>query len=183
MIQHDRLFKELLTTYFLEFLDLFLPELAALIEPGSIQFLDKELLASLLPNPRQEADLVVRAQVRGQPVYFIIHLEHQGDYVGRANPVASALMARMRIPAGERPRVKLECLRLLVGLRLEPAQQRLISGFVDTYLPLNEAEGLQFARERERQVRAVPAAGLEELAEALLDFRSVGDLETWLAAR
>ena len=34
----------------------------------------------------------------------------------------------------ERPRVKLECLRLLATLRLNPARMRLISGFVDTYL-------------------------------------------------
>ena len=218
MIPHDRLFKELLTTHFLEFLDLFLPALAALIEPGSIQFLDKELFADLLPNPRQEADVIVHVQVRGQSVCFIIHLEHQaqpqpdfprrmftyfarlhekyrepifpivlfshtgrraepGEYVvawaglevlrfrfrviqlsrlrwrgylGRANPVASALMARMGMGAGERARVKLECLRMLVGLRLGRVQQRLISGFVDTYLPLSGAEELQFARERDR---------------------------------
>ena len=131
MIPHDRLFKELLTTHFLEFLDLFLPELAALIEPGSFQFLDKELFADLLPNTRQEADVVVRVQVWGQSICFIIHLEHQGGYVGRANPVASALMARMGMGAGERARVKLECLR-----GLGRAQQRLISGFVDTSLPL-----------------------------------------------
>ena len=321
MIQHDRLFKELLTTHFLEFLELFLPELAALIEPGSLQFLDKELFADLLPNARQEADVVVRAQVRDQPVCFIIHLEHQAqpqpdfprrmftyfarfhekyrepifpivlfshtgrraepgeyvvawaglevlrfrfrviqlsrlgwrDYVGRANPVASALMARMRMGAGERARVKLECLRVLVGLGLGRAQQRLISGFVDTYLPLSGAEELQFvrerdrflsndergkmielttswkeegrregevkglregeakgrlaglregevkgrrdlvvrqlrrrlgrlSREREKEVRALSTAGLAELAEALLEFRSSEDLNAWLAA-
>jgi hypothetical protein len=37
----------------------------------------------------------------------------------------------------DRPRVKLECLRLLATLRLNPARMRLISGFVDTYLRLN----------------------------------------------
>lgn len=32
MIDHDRLFKELLTTFLLEFIELFLPELAASLE-------------------------------------------------------------------------------------------------------------------------------------------------------
>ena len=34
-------------------------------------------------------------------------------------------------------RVKLECLRLLATLRLDPARMQLISGFVDTYLRLS----------------------------------------------
>ena len=53
------------------------------------------------------------------------------------NPVASALMARMKIARRERPLVKLECLRLLATLRLNPAKMQLISGFVDTYCRLS----------------------------------------------
>ena len=56
------------------------------------------------------------------------------DYLRRANPVASALMARMGMALEERPWVKLECLRLLATIRLNPARMRLISGFVATYL-------------------------------------------------
>lgn len=44
MTDHDRLFKELLSTFFLEFLDLFRPEVGKYIERGSIVFLDKEVL-------------------------------------------------------------------------------------------------------------------------------------------
>jgi hypothetical protein len=44
----------------------------------------------------------------------------------------------------DRPRVKLECLRLLATLRLDPARTRLISGFIDTYLQLNAHEAVQF---------------------------------------
>ena len=36
-IDHDRLFKELLEKFFLEFLQLFFPKLAALIDPDSIE--------------------------------------------------------------------------------------------------------------------------------------------------
>jgi hypothetical protein len=49
-------------------------------------------------------------------------------------------MAKMRFEAKDRPYVKLECLRLLATLRLTPAKTRLISGFVDSYLRLNQQE-------------------------------------------
>ena len=66
------------------------------------------------------------------------------DFVRRLNPIASALMAKMAITPADRPRVKLECLRLLATLRLDPARIRLISGFIDTYLQLNAHEAAQF---------------------------------------
>jgi len=50
----------------------------------------------------------------------------------------------MNIAAKDRPRVKLECLRLLTTLRLDPARMQLVSGFVDTYLRLNTEEQLRF---------------------------------------
>ena len=53
-------------------------------------------------------------------------------------------MAKMRIDAADRPRVKVECLRLLATLRLDPARSQLISGFVDTYLRLNVEEEQAF---------------------------------------
>ncbi len=44
------------------------------------------------------------------------------------------------------PKVKLECLRLLVTLKLDPARMQMIVGFVDTYLELNAQEQRQFAK-------------------------------------
>ena len=41
---HDRLFKELLSTFFVEFVALFLPEVRAYLESDSLVSLDKELL-------------------------------------------------------------------------------------------------------------------------------------------
>ncbi|MBS1826004.1 MAG: Rpn family recombination-promoting nuclease/putative transposase [Acidobacteria bacterium] len=76
-------------------------------------------------------------------------------FVKKANPVASALMAKMKIAVRDRPLVKLECLRLLLTLRLDPARMRLIGTFVDSYLRLNESEERLFARKLE-QVRWKP---------------------------
>jgi hypothetical protein len=47
------------------------------------------------------------------------------DYLDRPNPVAAALMAKMRIAEADRPRVKAECLRLLVTLKLNPAKSHI----------------------------------------------------------
>jgi flagellar biosynthesis/type III secretory pathway protein FliH len=56
-------------------------------------------------------------------------------------------MAKMDIAPQERPRVKLECLRLLATLKLDPARMQLISGFVDTYLRLTPPEEATFETE------------------------------------
>ena len=53
-------------------------------------------------------------------------------------------MSKMKITERDRPRVKLECLRLLATLKLDPARMRLISGFVDTYLRLSRNEEVRF---------------------------------------
>src|SRR5439155_932255 len=142
-------------------------------------------------------------------------------------PVAAALMAKMRIAPEDRPRVKLECLRILATLRLDPARLTLVRTFVDAYLNLNEREmrvyddelktidppereavmqivnewearGMQRASvaiilrllgrrfgtvpaEMEARLRELPAEKLETLAEDLLDFTALADLEAWLA--
>jgi Domain of unknown function (DUF4351) len=69
------------------------------------------------------------------------------DFLNQRNPVAAALMAKMKIDPADRPRVKVECLRLLATLRLDPAKSQLISGFVDTYLKLNIQEEQAFQLE------------------------------------
>ncbi len=69
------------------------------------------------------------------------------DFLQRRNPVAAALMAKK-----DRPKVKVECLRLLATLQLDPARTFLISGFVDTYLRLNQSEEQVFQLELEPTV-------------------------------
>jgi hypothetical protein len=216
MIDHDRLFKELLSTFFLEFLQLFLPDLARDIDPTSIRFLQQEYFADLTAGEDKVVDLLVEVRRAGDPMAFLIHLEAQAfseanfsrriffyfarlyqkylqpvypivvfsfdepyreeshqhrvefpslkvlefnfaaiqlnrldwrEFLTQPNPVAAALMAKMRIAPADRPQVKAECLRLLATLRLDPARTRLISGFVDTYLRLTAQEEQVFQRE------------------------------------
>jgi predicted transposase/invertase (TIGR01784 family) len=208
-IDHDQLFKELLSTFFIEFLELFFPQIVAVIDPDSVSFLPQEYFADLTVGETKIVDLLAQVKLAGQDVGFLIHLEAQAtsrtefsrrmffyfsrlhqkylqriypivvfsfdtpyreapqqysvefddfkvmefnfkaiqlnrlnwrDYLNQQNPVAAALMSKMRINEADRPRVKVECLRVLANLQLDPARTKLISGFVDTYLRLNSKE-------------------------------------------
>jgi hypothetical protein len=213
MIDHDRLFKELLSTFFVEFIDLFLPQVAQEIDRDSIHFLPQDVFTDVTSGEKKEIDLLAQVKYGQQDTYFLIHVENQSytqsefakrmfkyfarlyekydlpiypvvifsfdepkraestnhcvtftdlnvldfnfraiqlnrlswrDYLTQPNPVAAALMAKMRIPTSERPQVKAECLRLLTTLKLDPARMQLISGFVDTYLRLDITEEQAF---------------------------------------
>ena len=216
MTDHDRLFKELISTFFLEFLDLFLPEVRAYVEAGSIEFLDKEIFIDVTAGERLEPDLVAKVKFKGRSAFFIVHVESQAqaqkifprrffryfarlhdrhnlpvypivvfsfdsprtpqpdvyrvefpnkivnefrydviqlnrlhwrDFVRRRNPIAAALMTKLNVAATDRPRVKLQCLRLLLTLKQNPAKMKLISGFIDRYLELNQTELREFEAE------------------------------------
>ncbi len=78
-IDHDRLFKELITTFFDEFMALFLPEINDWLEIGSIAFLDKEIFTDILDGESHEADLVAIGRFRGEETCFLIHIEAQAN--------------------------------------------------------------------------------------------------------
>jgi len=77
---HDALFKELLTTYFSEFIALFFPRLSRHLERKSIVFLDKEIIDT---GERREADLVAKARFRGKQAFFLVHIENQSRADGQ----------------------------------------------------------------------------------------------------
>ncbi|MCC5619958.1 hypothetical protein [Nostoc sp. CHAB 5715] len=74
--------------------------------------------------------------------------------------MAAALMSKMNIRREERPQVKAECLRLLATLKLDPARMQLISGFIDTYLRLDNTEKQVFQA-------AISTMGLDEQEEIM----------------
>jgi Domain of unknown function (DUF4351)/Putative transposase, YhgA-like len=102
MIDHDRLFKELLTTFFVEFLDLFLPEVLVYLETDSLQFLDKEVFTDVTAGDRYEADLIVKVKFREQESYFLIHVENQAykqpDFSKRMFRYFSRLYEKFDLP-------------------------------------------------------------------------------------
>lgn len=120
-IDHDALFKLLLTNFFREFLELAAPELANALDDEPLVFLDKESFSTLIDPDRREADLVVQARLRDEPATLLIHLEHQAQedadlprrmfrYFARfydafdmpVYPIALCSYARPRTPASDR---------------------------------------------------------------------------------
>lgn len=67
MIDHDRLFKELLTEFFIEFIELFSPEVVAYLEPDSIKFQDKEIFTDVTVGEKYEADLLAGLKLFSSP--------------------------------------------------------------------------------------------------------------------
>jgi hypothetical protein len=238
-IDHDQNFKELISTFFLEFLELFLPEVASTIDPDSISFLQQEYFADLVEGEEQVIDLLVEVKRAGQDTTFLIHVEAQAssqanfnrrmfhyfakldqrhlkdiypivvfsfdqpyrpeknvykvefpnlrvlefrfhaiqlnrlnwrDYLDQPNPVAAALMAKMKIAKKDRAKVKAECLRLLVTLQLNPSKTRLISKFVDTYLRLDTREEKAFQAEIDK----LGVAQKERIMETLTSWEEKG---------
>lgn len=76
-IDHDRLFKELISTFFIEFIDLFLPQVASDIDRDSIRFLPLEVFNDVTSGEKKEIDLLVEVKYRQQDTYFLIHVEAQ----------------------------------------------------------------------------------------------------------
>jgi hypothetical protein len=215
-INHDQLFKELLTNFFVEFLELFFPSVLEYLDTDSIQFVDKELFTDVLGGEKKILDIVALAKFQQQDYSFLVHIENESssktdfnqrlfryfcslflrynrpiypivvfsydspqrldksdfvidfpdkqvlkfdyeivqlnrldwrDFLRQKNPIAAALMSKMKIDKSDRPTVKAQCLRLMVTLKLDPGKMQLISGFIDTYLRLNSQEEAIFQSE------------------------------------
>ena len=79
-MKHDRLFKELLTSFFYQFLELFFGDLAQLVDRSHAPiFLDKESFGELPGDSRREKDLVVQVRLHSGQACFIIHIEHEAQ--------------------------------------------------------------------------------------------------------
>ncbi len=173
MIDHDRLFKELISTFFIEFIELFFPTILTYIEAQSearkgfekrmfnyFSRLHEKYAFPIYPIVIFSYDIPKKQAVSSYEIAFpdfnvlkfnyrVVQLNRLNwrDFLNQRNPVASALMAKMKIAPSERAKVKAECLRLLVTLKLNPAKMQLISGFVDTYLRLQAEEEQEFQQE------------------------------------
>ncbi|MBD2255082.1 DUF4351 domain-containing protein [Nostoc parmelioides] len=77
MIDHDRLFKELLSNFFPEFIELFFPDVTAYWERDSIEFLPQEILTDVTEGELKIVDVIVKVAFQNQNTLFIIHTEHQ----------------------------------------------------------------------------------------------------------
>lgn len=77
MVNHDSLFKQLLSAFFFDFVELFAPELAQYADRASLVAMDKEVFTDLAAGESHEADLVMQLRVKGEESYFLVHVETQ----------------------------------------------------------------------------------------------------------
>ncbi|GAB3059095.1 Rpn family recombination-promoting nuclease/putative transposase [Virgibacillus ainsalahensis] len=206
--QHDQLFKELIHTFFAEFLEVFFPEVHDYIDFSSLQPLSEEVFTDLFEGETRRADIVIETKLKGENAVIIIHVEPQSygqknfhermyhyfsllynkyrkpilpiavfsyeenrnekdqltmefpffhvltfnflmlelrkedwrNYIKSNNPVAAALLSKMGYTDKERIQVRIEFLRMLTKMELTPAKTRLILGFFERYLKLDERE-------------------------------------------
>jgi hypothetical protein len=77
----------------------------------------------------------------------------------------------MNIAPEDRPRVKLECVRLFTTLKLSPAKSRLIRQFIDSYLQLSEREIKQY----NRQLQTIQPPEREAIMEVMNEWEAIGE--------
>lgn len=215
--KHDQLFKELIHTFFEEFLEAFLPEVHDNIDFQSMTPLSEEVHTDLIEGSTRRLDIVVETKLKETEVVVIIHIEPQSsvqthfhermyhyfsllynkyqkpilpiavlsyeenweknqytmefpffhvltfhymtlhlrkknwkDFIKSDNPAAAALLSKMGYEEEERIQVKKEFLRMIARMQLDPAKQRLIYGFFETYLKLTEKEEERLMEEVEK---------------------------------
>lgn len=220
-IQHDLLYKELLHTFFEEFLEVFFPDVHGSLDFHEFQPLSEEVHTDVLKGSTRRLDIVIETKLKDTDVVVIVHVEpqsysednfhermfqyysllynkyrkpiipiavfsyeekwkedtftiefpflkvlsfkykvlhlkskHWRDYIESDYPVAAALLSEMGYDESERVEVKKEFLRMIVRMELDPARQRLIYGFFETYLKLTEKEEEKVMEE----VRKLPEA-------------------------
>jgi len=205
---HDALFKQLLTTFFQEFMALFLPEAASLIDYSELRFLSQELITDVTGGDRHYVDILAEVKVKGEDGFVLVHVEPQAQreadfarrmfvyfsrlyaqhrkkvlpiavlsydskleeparhevafpfftvlqftywkiqlkqlswrqFLNSDNPVAAALLSKLDYRPSERVQVKLEFLRLLTRMQLDPARMELVTVFFERYLDLTPEE-------------------------------------------
>src|SRR5699024_3313675 len=214
---HDQLFKELINTFFKEFLEAFFPDVHDNIDFHAIKPLSEEVYTNLLEGSTRRLDIVVETTLKGTDVVVIVHVEPQSykqddfhermyhyfsllynkyqkpivpiavfsykeswekdqytiefpffhvltfnymtlhlckknwrDYIRSDNPAAAALLSKMGYEEKERVQVKKEFLRMITRMEIDPAKERLIYGFFETYLELTEEEERKLMAEVEK---------------------------------
>ncbi|MDF2925235.1 MAG: transposase [Paenibacillaceae bacterium] len=218
LIDHDRLYKELLQTFFREFMELFFPEAAAQLDFTQAEFLSEEVVTDITGGTKRRLDILVKTLMKEEEMFILVHMEPQSyyeeafpermflyasrlyekyrlrvlpvavlshnknidepdvfgwhlpflevlqfryyrlqlrkynwrDFTHSNNPVAAALLSSMGYNEDEKIQMKLEFVRMMTQMQLDPARMELLMVFFESYLPLKKEEELLVAREIER---------------------------------
>ncbi len=101
-VDHDRLFKNLITVLFVEFLELFAPQIAAAIDRDSIEFVDKEVFSELMPGKENRADILAKVTIPGEEGVVLVHIENQAkreaDFTARMFDYFKKIDTKLNLP-------------------------------------------------------------------------------------
>lgn len=75
--KHDQLFKNLIKTFFEEFLEAFFPDVHDYIDFHSVKPIPEEVHTDVLKGKARRLDIVVEAKVKGTDSVVIVHVEPQ----------------------------------------------------------------------------------------------------------
>ncbi|MGB9783100.1 MAG: Rpn family recombination-promoting nuclease/putative transposase [Moorellaceae bacterium] len=76
-VDHDAIFKELITNFFKEFMELFFPQAHALIDYSDLTFLTQEIITDITAGEKHYVDILARVKIKGEEGYVLIHVEPQ----------------------------------------------------------------------------------------------------------
>ena len=79
-IDHDRLFKQLVETFFEDFMLCFFPDIHEQLDFTHIRFLPKEVYTDVTAGVKREVDVLVETRLLNVPCFLIIHTESQEEY-------------------------------------------------------------------------------------------------------
>jgi len=128
--------------------------------------------------PREEPDTLTLGLNSQHFLYFnYLSLElrkkNWRDFVRSKNPAALALMSKMGFTPKERVQVKLEFIRMLLTLELNPARMSLLTSFFESYLSLDRDESEEF----NRKVEKLPPEEVKKVQEITTSWHEKGRKE------
>lgn len=77
---HDQLFKRLIETFFVEFIEAFFPEIYEQVDFSSLKFLSEEIVPAVHDKDERRLDIVVEITDKSTDTPAIIHVEPQSYY-------------------------------------------------------------------------------------------------------
>ena len=76
-IPHDQLFKQLIHTFFGEFMEAFFPEVQEHIDFATLKPLSEQMYTDLIDGESRTVDILVEAKLKNEDTIIIIHIEPQ----------------------------------------------------------------------------------------------------------
>jgi len=105
--------------------------------------------------------------------FLQLHLKRLSwrEFLKKDNPAVAALLSHMDYGKKERIRLKLEFLKMLLRLKLDPARMQLLSGFFDSYVQLEPEEDKKL---QEKLAQEIPEEEVIEVTEILTSWHKRG---------